>query len=114
MNDLYLETAKPCRDDEENGRADIECSGCSASLNIFDDEVIVVGTADDYGESFCDKCAEKVANSYPGNVHDRREDAEALLRETADTFHEALARGLLARSDIATRLSTLAARMARR
>lgn len=114
MNDLYLETAKPCRDDEENGRADIECSGCSASLNIFDDEVIVVGTADDYGESFCDKCAEKMANSYPGNVHDRREDAEALLRETADTLYEAITQGLLSRLEITTRVSTLAARMRRR
>lgn len=110
MNDLYLETAKPC----ENGRADIECSGCAAPLNIFDDEVIVVGTADDPGEPYCDTCAEKEAKSYPGNVHDRREDAEELLRETADTLDEALAQVVLARSDIATRLSTLAARMARR
>jgi hypothetical protein len=114
MNDLYLETAKPNREDEENGRADIECSGCAAPLNIFDDEVVVVSTADDPGEPYCDKCAEKVAKAFPGNIHDRREDAEALLRETADTLHEALAPGALAHSEIATRLSTLAARMVRR
>jgi hypothetical protein len=114
MNDLYLETAKPCRDDEENGRADIECSECAAPLNIFDDEVIDVGTADELGEPCCNKCAEKVAKAFPGNVHDRREDGEALLRETADTLHEALAHEALANSEIATRLSTLAARMVRR
>ena len=113
MNDLYLETAKPSQDNGENGRADTECSGCSASLNIFDDEVIVVGTADDPGEPYCGTCAEKEAKSYPGNVHDRREDAEALLRETADTLHEALTQGVV-HSEIATRLSTLAARMVRR
>ena len=114
MNDLYLETAKPSCDDEENGRADIECSECAAPLNIFDDEVILVSTADDPGESYCDKCAEKVAKAFPGNFHDRRDDAEALLRETADTLHEALAQGATAKSEIATRLSTLAARMVRR
>lgn len=114
MNDLYLEAAKPDRDDDENGRAGIECSECAAPLDILDDGVIVVSTADDPGEPYCDKCAEKVAKAFPGNIHDRREDAEALLRETADTLHEALAQGVLAHSDIATRLSTLAARMVRR
>lgn len=114
MNDLYLETAKPSHDDDENGRADIDCSECGAPLNIFDDEVIHVSTFDDPGEPYCDKCAEKVAKAYPGNVHDRREDAEALLRETADTLHEALAQSVLAHTDIATRLSTLASRMVRR
>ena len=114
MNDLYLETAKPSRDDEENGRADIECSECAVPLGIFDDEAIVVSTADDPGEPYCDKCAEKLAKAFPGNVHDRREDAEALLQETVDTLHEALAQGVFEHPDIATRLSTLAARMARR
>ena len=114
MNDLYLGTAKPNREDEENGRADIECSECAAPLNIFHNEVIVVSTADDSGEPYCDKCAEKVVKAFPGNIHDRREDAEALLQKTADTIHEALAHGVFARSDIATRLSTLAARMVRR
>lgn len=114
VNDLYLEIAKPTRDDEENGRANIECSECAALLNIFDNEVIVVGTADHPGEPYCDKCAEKVAKAFPGNVHDRREDAEALLREPADTLHEALAQSVLAHSDIAIRLSTLASRMVRR
>lgn len=114
MNDLYLETAKPSRDDEENGRVDIECSECAAPLNIFDDEVIVVGAADELGETCCNRCAEEVAKAFAGNVHDRREDAEALLRETADSLHEALAQGALANSEIATRLSTLAGRMVRR
>lgn len=114
MNDLYLETAKPSRDDEENGRADIECSECDAPLNLFDDEVFIVSTADDLGESYCGKCAEKVVKAFPGNVHDRREDAEALLRETADTLQEALAQGVLVHPDVAIRLSTLAARMVRR
>jgi hypothetical protein len=112
MNDLYLETAKPDRDDEYGGG--IECSECAAPLNIFDEEVIVVGTADDPGELCCDKCAEKVAKAFPGNVHDRREDAEVLLRETANALHEARLRGALAHSEIATRLSTLAARIVRR
>jgi hypothetical protein len=112
MNDLYLETAKPDRDDEYRGG--VECSECAAPLNILDGGLIVVSTADDPGEPYCDKCAERVAKAFPGNIHDRREDAEVLLRETADTLHEALAQGALARSDIATRLSTLAARMVRR
>src|SRR5450759_1819666 len=112
MNDLYLETAKPDRDDENGGG--VECSECAAPLNILDDGLIVVSTADDPGEPYCDKCAERVAKAFPGNIHDRREDAEALLRETAPALHEARAQGVLAHSDIATRLSTLAARMVRR
>jgi hypothetical protein len=111
MNDLYLETAKPDGGDHEDGRAAIECSECAVLLN---DGVIVIGTADAPGELCCDKCADRVAKAFPGNIHDRREDAEALLRETADTLHEALAQGVLAHSDIATRLSMLAARIVRR
>lgn len=109
MNDLYLETAKPGRDD-----ADIKCCRCAAPLDIYNDEVIVVSTADDPGELYCDKCAEREAKAFPGNVHDRREDAEALLRETADRLHEEIATGTLAHSGAAARLSALAARMVRR
>jgi hypothetical protein len=112
MNDLYLETAKPVRDDENEDV--VECSECAAPLNILDDRVVVVSTADDPGEPYCDKCAENVAKTFPGNIHDRREDAEVLLRETANALHEARLQGVLAHSEIATRLSTLAARMVRR
>ena len=114
MNDLYLETAKPNRDDEENGRADLECSDCAVPLNIFDGEVVVVSGADDYGTLYCNKCAERLAGAFPGVVHDRREDAEALLRDATDTLHAALAESGVANPEIATRLSTLATRMARR
>lgn len=113
MNDLYLETAKPGRDEGESGGTHIECSGCAAPLDIYNDEVVVVSTADDPGELYCDKCVEKEAKAFPGNVHDRREDAEALLRETADALYE-FATGALVHPGAAIRLSALVARMVRR
>jgi hypothetical protein len=113
MNDLYLETVELTHCDGETELI-TECSGCAVPLDIFEGEVIVVSTADDPGERYCDKCAEKEAKAFPGNVHDRREDAEALLRETADTLHEELAAGAFSHPFTATRLSALAARMVRR
>ncbi len=114
MNDLYLETAKPNRDDEENGRADIDCSDCAEPLNIFDGEVVVVSKSDDQSALYCHRCAERLAAAFPGVVHDRREDAEVLLREATRMVHAALAGGGVADPETATRLSTLANRMARR
>src|SRR5450759_2426932 len=109
MNDLYLEIAKPDRDDANGGS--VQCSECAAPLNILDDRVVVVSTANDLGELYCDECAENIAKAFPGNIRDRREDAEALLRETADVLHAARTQGVLAQSDTATHLLALAARM---
>lgn len=83
MNDLYIES-RPFSDDD----ADLECDECGCyivEVNRDPERVCIAYTAEEAAtpQPLCDGCTDNLADSYKGNVHDRREDAEALLREVA-------------------------------
>lgn len=87
MNDLYLTIA-----DLPDDCADLECDSCGlyvANINPEIDGVcyyVAAFTAEEaeLPERLCNTCADIKAKTYPGNVHDRREDAEHLIDSLAE------------------------------
>lgn len=76
MNDIYLETP------DLDGEDDVRCANCDIALDNEPGEMLV---GDLHGsQPFCAECGGLEIAEYRGHgrtIHDRREDAEALLRD---------------------------------